>query len=126
MSGGKIVDPVQVRALRRHEAAVLDIQTALGVLHEGSTSLHQQAEVIVAGLTRVTETMHGLVAESDDTLQFCRDCQQAWEETDLDALIRNRDRLVLELAEKKRSSPASDWNTSTGSRFSELLPSITR
>ena len=42
-------------------------------------------------------SMEDLAAEAADTLSFCHACQEAWHETDLDALIRVRDRLAADL-----------------------------
>ena len=98
MSDRKIVDLTLARLRRRHDAATRKISDALGFLRQDVATLQDDAEAIVTGLTVMTGTLESCAAEAADTARFCHACQAAWNETDLDALIRVRDRLAAELA----------------------------
>lgn len=98
MSNRKIVDLTLARLQRRHDTASREISTALGVLRQDVAALQGEVEAVVTGLTRMAGSMEDLAAEAADTLSFCHACQQVWHETDLDALIRVRDRLAADLA----------------------------
>ena len=97
MSDAEVVDLRLARLRRQHDAAAQQISEALGVLRQGVTALQGEAGAVATGLTRMAGSMESLAAETADTLRFCHACQQAWHETDLDALIRIRDRLAADL-----------------------------
>lgn len=98
MSDRKIVDLTLARLQRRHDTTAREISEVLGILREDVAALQGEAEAIAAGLTGMAGSMESLAAETADTLRFCHACQQAWQETDLDVLIRVRDRLAADLA----------------------------
>ena len=90
MSDAKVVDLTLARLQRRHDTAAGEISEALGVLRQDVAALRGEAEAIATGLSGMARSMESLAAEAADTLRFCHACQQAWHETDLDALIASR------------------------------------
>ena len=98
MTGRKIVDLTLARLLRRHDTAAREITEALGDLRQDVAALQSEAEAVATGLTQMAGSMGSLAAETAETLRFCRACQQAWHETDLQVLIRVRDQLAADLA----------------------------
>ncbi|GEO43431.1 hypothetical protein SAE02_75790 [Skermanella aerolata] len=108
MSDAEVVDLRLARLRRQHDAAAQQISEALGVLRQDVAALQGEAGAVATGLTRMAGSMEDLAAETADTLRFCHACQQAWHETDLDALVRIRDRLMLKLVLKKDATPVSD------------------
>ena len=112
MSDAKVVDLTLARLQRRHDTAAGEISEALGVLRQDVAALRGEAEAIATGLSGMARSMESLAAEAADTLRFCHACQQAWHETDLDALIHIRDRLAADLAAESTAgrpiSPTDD------------------
>src|SRR5688500_18394767 len=98
----QIIDLALVRALRHTGTANRNLQTAADCLLESTDHVQNAADRLLVALNNLTDKLDTIARRASDTVNFCAECRESFEMTDLAAMEAARDRLVASFETQPR------------------------